>query len=240
MDGLSRIRVVDLETTGLEPPASVCEIGFCDVIGHEGHWHVAGGYSAFANPGCEIPPEASAIHQIVWRDVKEAPSWPTGALKILDNPAVNLFAAHQARFERQWLDKLVRKPWICTYKAALRLWPEAPGHSNQVLRHWIKPRGLDRTVGDIAHRAWPDAYVTAHLLRDMLNEGEASVEQLIAWTERPALLKKVHFGKHRGARWTDVPNDYLEWVLVNIEDNEDVIFTARSELERRRQKKEAE
>ena len=232
------IRVVDLETTGTEPPqedggiSGVCEIGFCDLTrSDERGWTVLGGYSEFIHPGCAIPPEASAIHQIVDRDVEHAETWPAGALKILSNPVVDVFAAHQVKFERQWLDGLIEKPWICTYKAALRLWPEAPAHGNQVLRHWQGPRGLDRIVADISHRAWPDAYVTAHLLRDMLNDG-ASVEQLIEWTAKPALLKKVNFGKHRGALWKDVPTDYLMWVLAQDFD-EDTMFTAGSELERR-------
>lgn len=235
------IRVVDLETTDVAPPsdgtAGVCEIGFCDVqlIG-EG-WRVLGGEAVFVHPGCPIPPQASAIHQIVDDDVAEAETWPAAALSILepcrDGMPITAFAAHKASFERQWLDGLVTKPWICTYKAALRLWPDAPAHGNQALRHWQGPHGLNRTVADIAHRAWPDAYVTAHLLRDMLNDG-AQVEDLIRWTDEPALLKKIGFGKHRGALWSEVPIDYLAWVRLQDFD-EDVLFTAGVELERRSQ-----
>ena len=53
----------------------------------------------------------------------------------------------------------------------LRAWPDAPGHSNQVLRYW---RQVDRNayprIPREAHRALPDAIVTAFLLRDLLED----------------------------------------------------------------------
>ena len=65
----------------------------------------------------------------------------------------------------------------------MRLWPDSPSFSNQVLRYWRKPEGIDHERGLPAHRAFPDAYVTAFHLRDMLNE--ASVAQLIEWSNQP-------------------------------------------------------
>ena len=48
----------------------------------------------------------------------------------------------------------------------------------QMLRNLRRPEGLVHERGLPAHRAGPDTYVTAHHLRDMLNE--TSVEQLLA------------------------------------------------------------
>ena len=74
---------------------------------------------------------------------------------------VDVFVAHKWAFEAQWLeDYLQGRPAICTYKAALRLWPEAPGYSNQVLRYWLRPKDLNPAVASPPHRALPDAYVT--------------------------------------------------------------------------------
>lgn len=58
-----------------------------------------------------------------------------------------------------------------------------------------KPAGLVHEIGRPAHRAMPDAYVTAHHLRDMLNE--ASLDQLIAWSAEPGLLPRVPTGLDR-------------------------------------------
>jgi exodeoxyribonuclease X len=122
-------------------------------------------------------------------------------------------------------------PWICTLKVALRVWPDAPGHSNQILRYW---RGLtlDAALAMPPHRAAPDACVTAHLLVELLKE--VSVEQMIAWTAGPKLLPKVPFGKHRNSSWSTVPGDYLQWMVGQSEMDPDAIWCAQQELHRRK------
>jgi len=70
-----------------------------------------------------------------------------------------------------------------TWKCALRLWPQLASFSNQMLRYQRKPDGLIHELGLPAHRALPDAYVTAHHLRDMLNA--ASLDQLLTWSREP-------------------------------------------------------
>jgi exodeoxyribonuclease X len=234
------IRIIDLETTGIEPTDAVVEIGYQDICDPGGArtWQLCDhpeGAGMLVDPGRSIPPEASAVHRIVDADVQEAPRWADAADEVLlDDPNLeNLvaFAAHNARFEAQWIGPIIKAPLICTFRAAMRLWPDAPGHSNQVLRYWRNPQWLDRWIADKAHRAFADAYVTAHLLRDMLNEG-ATVEQLVEWSSQPVLQKRCMFGKHRGKLWTEIETGYLLWARGQDFD-EDVAFTVREELERR-------
>lgn len=235
------IRVVDVESTGLAPPEhTVCEIGWADLReteDHAGDWQVVATGELLCHPGRTIPPEVSAIHHIVDGDVAGAKPWhhavaevcgPTGLF------SVDALCAHNARFERQWISDTVTKgaPWICTFKCALRLWPDAPSHSNQVLRYWRNPEGLDRAIASVAHRAMPDAYVTAFLLRDMLRE--ASMADLIKWSAEPAILPKIQFGKYKGKRFDEVDGGFLSW-LLDKDFDEDVKFTARHELNRRKQ-----
>lgn len=222
-----RIRVVDLETTGTEPTDRVVEIAACDLVDGD----MRGPWATLINPGIPIPPALSAIHHIIDEDVAGKPGWPEGATDLLIGaPRAEAFAAHNAKFERQWItDELIGGvPWVCTYRCALRVWPDAPGHNNQTLRYWLKPDGLSRSEAAIAHRAGPDAYVTAFTLRELLKR--ATVEQLIAWSAVPALLPRVTFGKHRGAAWTDVPRDYLEWMCRQNDMSEDAKFTAQYHL----------
>jgi exodeoxyribonuclease X len=233
------IRVIDLEATGFSPPEhEPIEIGWCDLtadldlVGEPTNWRVLRESPAFrlVKPGRAIPPESSAVHHLIWDDVKDAPSWSTVLPPVL--AGADVFAAHSAKMERQWLTTEVSRgrPWVCTYKAALRIWPDAPGHSVQTLRYWRKPDGLDRRMAMPAHRAGPDAYATAFLLRDMLDY--APISDLIAWADKPALQTTCWIGKQRGMKWREVDTGFLEW-CSDKDFDEDVLFTVRTELERR-------
>lgn len=248
------IRVLDVETTGLKlPEAGVCEIGYCDLVAERqdltsapADWWVDRPGWTYVDPGHLIPPETSAIHHIVDEDVRGAKPWPEAAATIVGPDAMCwggrtpiAYAAHSAKMEAQWItpDITGGVPLICTYKAALRLWPDAPRHSNGALRYWLKPSGLDRSQASLAHRAGPDAYVTAFLLRELL--ALAPLADLIAWTAEPALLIRCHLGKWRGALWREVDEGFLDWVSARDFD-EDVLFTVQHELARRRAERAAD
>lgn len=227
------IRVIDLEATGFPPDAAPIEIGAVDVSAGDLQPTTLSIFgSDLIHTERAIPPEASAVHHIVADDILGAPTWENVLPRYLQMGEPDVFAAHNAKFERAFITDALTggRPWICTWKCALRLWPDAPGHSNQVLRYWRNPPGLERDVAYLAHRALPDAYVTAHLLVAMLEQ--ASVEQLIAWSAEPALLARIPFGDFRGSPWSACDVGFLHWVLRRDFD-EDLLFTARHELQRR-------
>lgn len=231
------LRVIDLETTGDSfNDGGVVEIGWQDLaLGPDGAWALRGDPQAMLiRPGHPISPVTSAIHHIVDEDVAGALGWVEAAPAVLRPPGVLALAAHRAAFEQRWCAPSLsgRARWICTYKCALRLWPDAPTHSNQGLRYWRRPEGLDRATGLPAHRAGPDAYVTAYHLRDML--ALVSVEQLLGWSREPALLVRVPTGPLRGRRWHDLDEPSLDRVLAGeFGQNSDMLFTARAERARR-------
>ena len=115
--------------------------------------------------------------------------------------------AHNCDFERLFIPETITGdlPWICTHKVALRVWADAPRHSNQVLRYWLG-LVLDKELATPPHRAGPDAWVTAHIFAELAKT--TSVEQVISWTLEPKKLPTMTFGKHRGAKWSDIPIDY--------------------------------
>lgn len=241
------IRVIDLETTGFDPPEhAVIEIGWCDLVstrvdlaGLPTGWEVTDGGSMIVNPGRPIPAESSAVHHLVDEDVASGFAWRDVVPLVLQVPGIDAFAAHNTKLERAFItdDLTGNVPWIDSYKVALRLLPDAVPHSNQVCRYTMNPAGLDRSIADRAHRAYPDAYVTAHLLRDFLQQ--STVEQMLEWTRTPALLARVPFGVHRGKKWSDpaVDDGLLTWTLGK-DFSEDVLFTARHELDRREKERE--
>jgi exodeoxyribonuclease X len=98
-----------------------------------------------------------------------------------------------------------------------------------MLRYQRRPQGLVREIGLPAHRAMPDAYVTAHHLRDLLNE--SSLEQLIAWSLEPGLLPRVRNGVHKGKAWDQLTDEALADLAKDRD--VDVRFSATTEMRRR-------
>lgn len=229
----SRIRVVDLETAG-NGPHDVCEIGWQDVVqGDGGLWSLSDDRGAnFVNPGRPISPETMAVHHIIDEYVAGAQFWRDIAPKVLQpNAGVVALAAHRAAFEQRYCTPRLTggAPWICTWKCALRVWPALQSFSNQMLRYQRKPQGLIHELGLPAHRALPDAYVTAHHLRDMLNV--VTVEQLLAWSQEPGLLPRAPAGPDRGKNWQDIGEASLEQYASDRDI--DIRFSATTELQRR-------
>ena len=216
------IVVVDTETTGLDPVTDrVVEIACVPPSGH--------GARSLVYPRRPIPPEASAVHHIIDADVAGAPDLGD-ALSLALFPhsvdEVEIFAAHNARFDRDFLPMLHDKKWIDTWRCAMHVWPDAPAFGNQVLRYWL---GID-LPREGAHRALQDATVTWHILGRLMDE--RTVDDLLKLSTKAVVLRKVGFGKHFGSLWADVPLDYLEW-CARQDFDPDVKFTVKSELARR-------
>jgi exodeoxyribonuclease X len=230
------MRVVDFETTGLAPPeAEILEVGTTDVW-----FDTEARTCAIADPQAHlfgttrpIPPEASAVHHIVDEDVAGLPPCTIDDLRTITTlGAPFAVVAHNWAYEGQWLapEVLGDVRSICTFKAALRAWEEAPGHSNATLRYWRGLRLDHRAMPP--HRAGPDAYVTAHLLADLLKT--ESVRDLVRWTQMPRHYRVCPIGKWRGHLWAEIPHDYLKWVAISATDMApDIKAAALAELERR-------
>lgn len=231
------IRVIDLECTGLEPTDEVVEIGAVDVAINthtKAFEEIRTFGSAFVRAKKSIPPEASAIHHILDEDIAEAELW-NDVWPIYLSSDVTLFAAHNAAFEGQFLTEEMRqrRPLICTYKAALRVWPDAPNHKNQTLRYWLRAQGeFPRTeVTGAVHRALDDAAVTAWILIALLKK--ATLSDMIAWSKEPALLPTCPIGEWRGKKWSDVDAGFLKWMIQKPVDDPDLVWNAQHELKRR-------
>lgn len=225
------IRIIDVETTGIPSETeahALVEIGTCDLVQSPSGWRVSSPVARLVNPGRKIPIEAMAVHHIRDADVADAPD-PGSVLLTLADDATYL-CAHNIDFERKFYTG-GEMQWICTFKSALRVWPDAPSHSNQVLRYFLDIDAhddFDPVLATPPHRAGPDAYVSAFILRELIDQ--TPIDDLVRWSSGPALLAKVGFGKHRGKRWSEVPHDYLEWVLKSDMDDRDVRATAKHYL----------
>lgn len=228
---LIKVRVVDFETSGFEPPvAEVCEVGYCDVIIEDKH--VCDPVSYLCGISGPMPPEVRAVHHIGKEDVESLDLFDSDRL---DDGTVTVFAAHNWEFENRFFQPA--KPAICTYKAALRVWPYAPSHSNGALFYWLLDQYLidpDLSKSQPFHRAGPDAYATAWILVALLNSG-ATGKDMIAWTKEPRLLPKCTIGKFRGKPWSEVEEGFLGWMMKQVDMDADLRWNAARELKRRNQ-----
>jgi exodeoxyribonuclease X len=224
------IRVVDLETDGFEASNEVLEIGYYDLL--DGKMDLTTGRKLLVRPARPISPVASAVHHITDADVADAPPW-ADAWRILvetrDDGEELKFAAHMAQFERQWLDKLIKADWICTWKCSFRQWPDLESHGLQAIRYALA-LSAESTLAMPPHRALPDAYVCGLLLLELLKH--QTVETLVAWSSEPAVFTKFDFGEHTGKPLSEVRASYFEWMLTR-DFSEDWKWNAQRELDRR-------
>lgn len=223
-----RLRVIDFETTGVpeDAGAEVIELAYVDV--DPDAMTVTDRWQSFAKPVGPISPQVKAVHHILEEDVAGAPAirdlWP---LLFQGCGPHDILVAHNASFE-QHFHKGDGRAWIDTYKCALVVWPDAPAHSNQVLRYWLNldhRKEFDRVAAMPPHRALPDAYVTAHVLIGLLQE--KPIADMLRISAEPALLRRIGFGKHKGLLFSEAPADYLRWIVDKAEFDADVTFTAR-------------
>lgn len=225
------IRVIDFETTGTEPPeAEVCEVGTCDLHLEQKVIDVPKTWLCGVKA---MPPEVRAVHHISLAECAGEHPFMPGDMFAHVNGMPDAIAAHNAEFETKFFTSPV--PVICTYKAALRVWPNAPSHSNGALRYWLEDAGKihpDHVMTQPAHRAGPDAYVTAHILLALFEAG-ATGREMIAWTKEPRLLPTCPLGKFRGKPWPEVEAGFLGWMLRQESMEEDLKWNARREIARR-------
>lgn len=227
------ILVIDTETTGLAQGSEPIEIALVRV--NEGE--IRSWDHSVVRSAKVVEIEARAAHHIQQEEIDKAPllvdvvpgwlhEWPTH------------IAAHNAVFDKRIMEpylfglNLHMMPWICTYKCAVKLWPDLYSHKLQSIRYSL---GLKVTipVGLYPHRALYDALVCAALLQHMLTQPGVTLDQLESWSGAPLLLSKVPMGTHRGKKWKDVPRDYLNWILRQSDMSEDIHATARYWIEQR-------
>jgi exodeoxyribonuclease X len=239
------IRVIDLETTGMEPPAEILEVGYTDMS-----WDMAsmspridGVHSYLFNSVNPITPETMAVHHITPKMVQGKDICSADELKKFMHEKITALVAHNSSFEERWFTPEIRGdiPFICTYKAALRVWPEAVAHNNSVLRYWLPYTFKDSCLHEMdeekampPHRAAPDSYVTAYIFLDLLKK--VDVKTMIQWTKEPKHMPRLTFGKHKDAKWGEVPADYLKWITDKSDMDGDTKWNAKRELMRRTKK----
>ena len=244
-----RLAVVDVETTGLTEQDQVVELAIVSLTPGDLSWRALPQWSTLIRPSCPVSVQARATHHIGNDELRDAPSVAAlllrrglpelghpGESEVANVPAVDdvVLVAHNAGFDRRMLVQsgvhpdLLPPRTICTWRVALHLFPDAPSHSNQVLRYYL---GVDVPLCGLApHRALADALTTAAILEQMLET--ETVERLLELTTLPVLLRTVRFGQHRGKLWEDLDPGMMRWILKR-DFGDDEKYTAQHWLDKK-------
>ncbi len=234
------IRSVDFEFTGEpteEDPHAVIEVGCCDIYVDSDGIEIIRPWSMIVNPGRPIPHASRAVHHISDEEAAAGGQASTAYLRLMGNtpeaPRPDYFCSHNVTAEQGFF-KGGDIPWICTYRAALRLWEDEESHKLQNLRYSLGLE-IDHRLGLPAHRAGPDAYVGAGLMAAIIERkmNQVDLATLVRWSKGAPLFAKLSFGKHKGQRFDEVPLDYLYWIIDKSDMAADIKKNARHWIKQR-------
>jgi DNA polymerase III subunit epsilon len=161
---MSRIAVIDFETTGISPAMGDRATEVAIVITERGR--VVDRYQSLMNAGVRIPAFITQLTGITSAMVATAPPAETVMREAARFVGTAPLVAHNAAFDRKfWQAELARagseaaQPFACTVLLSRRLYPHAPNHRLGTLVDFHR---LPRTGQ--AHRALADAEMAAALL----------------------------------------------------------------------------
>lgn len=230
---MPRIRVRDFETQGLEATDRVCESGWCDLVLDGAAWSIDRMGSSLHEVDT-MPPRARAVHGITAAETQGFPIWNSDLIWATDiADGVDVVASFNVNFDGMFWGE-AQTAVLCIWKASYRVWPHAPGHSNAVLRCWLEDEGLlgpfDPEAAQPAHRAGADAYLSACILRQLLQFTTA--REMVQWEKQPPLYPRCPIGEWRDKPWSEVDAGFLNW-MIRKPVEPDLVWNAQRELKRR-------
>lgn len=198
--------------------------------------------SLYSTWGIPITLSSMAIHHITENELVGKERFIDSAerstlQKLLESYTL---VAHNARFDVDVLERSgvdVSLP-ICTLRLSRYLLPEIEQHKLQYLRYYL---GVEFSEKPQIHDALWDVLVLEkvfeklyHLLKEKApekNEQELR-NMMIEISSHPSILHLCRFGKYKGVLWSEVPHEYLDWIVHKSDfTDEDVLYTARHYLE---------
>ena len=240
--------VIDVETTDMTDDAELLEISSCLLtLGADRKTLVGEPMAELFRPHERpISPDARAVHHISPKMVAgRHPVTQEDRQRFVQrtdrSEVVSVVVAHNLEYEAKFFPaEFVGLPQICTMKAALRVFPEAPSHKNGALYYWLMDREMIPDLGEAAqpmHRAGPDTLITAHLLAVLLQN--ATTQQMLQWTQEPRLLPTCPIGDWKGKPWHEVEFGFLTWMVNKAGMEEELKWNARREITRRAEARKA-
>ena len=216
--------ILDTETDGLENHG-VIELAYLPVefVG-DGQIGISGDVfdQRYQTPN-PIQLGASLVHGILPEDLDGCPVNTRVAGDLPDD--LEYMIAHKVQYDWNSLGQPDVKT-ICTLAIAQTLYPDFDSHKQGALYlEFFKPtrENLDY-VRSAAHGALADISMLHKILVHMLSEKAPhvkTVEDLYDFSEVCRKPKVMPFGKHRGVAISDIPPDYLRWMVNTLKEDSD-------------------
>lgn len=198
----------DTETTGIKADRDrIIEIAAFDPVRNLR-------FEKFVNPGCPIPPDATAIHHITDEMVASAPSFAQIGTEFIEfcEGDVVLIAHNNDNFDVHFLrnefgrHSVPMPAWkfLDSLKWARRYRPDLPRHTLQFLRE------IYGITANNAHRALDDVIVLYQIFQSLIDD--LSIDDVYGLLNRPRTVHIMPFGKHQGQHLTQLPRSYIQWL----------------------------
>lgn len=223
---------IDCETTGLDPKMdSIIEVAVVSFTLES----LLQQFDSLIDPSCAIPESSIEIHHITQEMVEGKPKIAEVLPQVLEIIGRRTIVGHGVKFDIELIAlaaekagipcKIRQNAFIDTLRLA-RLYGDSPSNALATLGvHFNVP-------SDGSHRAMSDVMVNIEVFKH-LSKKFKTTEKLHEALSRPIMLKTMPLGKHKGRLMRDVPQQYLQWA-ANKDFDEDLLFSLRSELKRRK------
>lgn len=158
---------------------------------------------------------AMAVHHILESELVDQPHYTSFSLP----QDTTYIIGHNIDYDIRALEKcsvdISKIKAICTLALARLVWPDAEAHNISALIYMItKGSAKARDMIKKAHRADMDIILTANILMHEIHHLKIqTIEELYTASEDARIPRTINFGKHRGTAITDLPADYMQWLL---------------------------
>jgi DNA polymerase III epsilon subunit-like protein len=174
-----------------------------------------------------ITPEISSLHDITPSMLPNTKFYEGAgdlAPNIKDYVVSNNASFHVNMVNRNGVDVLTDKKVICTMRIAKKLSTMDLDVSNFKLNYLRYYFGVNVSRNDFNTNTEMNNVITGELFGKqcelLLGMGEISsidMEEVYVWANAPILMTKMPFGKHTGKRFEDIPMEYWNWALANMD-----------------------
>jgi len=206
------IIVLDFETTGLNPSKDKIIEMYLYKINDNTFFH------KFINPECKINPATTKVHGLTDDDLKKSPIFKDISQDLLEfcGDECYIIAHNGDSFDKlflkcEFININMELPksykWIDTLKLSRYIYPEAESHKLEILREKfnISKNGSHKANIDVLH--------LYEIYKNIIKELDNQKIDYVYNISKNHILEKMPFGKHKNKKFTEIPDDYIEWMI---------------------------